>query len=91
MNPWVGTLREGLLALWSVDWQHFQIAGDWRDHNEFADGQRKMAKCGVCVDLMGSLDGLCFKLYPIYEPRVSEGIPAQPAADFVCVCVCVQV
>lgn len=38
-----------------------------------------MAKCSVCVDLMGSREGLCFTLYPIYEPRVSEGL---------CACVC---
>lgn len=51
-------------------------------------------KCTMCVDLMGSLEGgrggLCFRLYRIYEPRVSQGIAAQPPADL-CVCQCVQV
>lgn len=58
--------RGAPLLLWSVEWQHLEIAGDWRDHTEFADGCGKNGKMlGVCVDLMGSPEGLRFTLYPV--------------------------
>lgn len=41
----------------------------------------KVAKCTVCVDLIRSLEGLCFTLYPICEAQVS----AQPEAESLCV------
>ena len=64
MNPGVSTLREGRPALSTVDWQHFKFASDGRNRNELAGCQRKMAnRCvRVCIDLMGSLDGLCLKI-----------------------------
>lgn len=73
-SPGVCTLRESPLVLSSGEWQHFQMAGDQSDHNEFADGQQKekkreMAKRSLRGDLMGSLDDLRFKLYHIHESR----------------------
>lgn len=50
---------------------------------------KKTAKCSVRVDLMGSLDGLCFKLYHIHEPGGLWGYCGPGCGRFnarVCVC-----
>ena len=44
-------------------------------------GGEKMAKCSMCVDLMGSLGALMFTLYHVYKPRVTEDIAARLPAD----------
>lgn len=88
--PW-GNTRPLACALWSVEWQHFQIACDWRDQTKFADRWGKMVKCAMCVDLIGSLGGVCASRFTPFMSLRSRGCCFPAASRHICRCVWVSV